>query len=445
MAVARTVVSDWHLNLGALEDAVVVAGDDVGAYLFETWRASGALDLSTVLGRIAPPFEHMWVEFRSPNRHGLYSWGVLLQSESSDVLEGRDAGRWTLRGSLVLEQRRGHPVGPVIDFVVPVEDDGSMRRRPDGSADWYGRPASAALGQIAGVDGEEIWDEQRTSDITMWLDELEYYIYSALLTVSFMHCKNVDLVPSDPSPALSRKHQRQTGRSLTRYYTLDITPMRKVLSGEGLAQENGLPLALHICRGHFKTFTDIAPLFGKLRGTYWWADHIRGDQQDGRIEKDYRVRIAVDGFGGPYREADELAPQASAVPGLSPDLTGRGWIAHAATQNALARAVISAGWSPLSPKPAEPQYDLAWVTPDAIWVCEVKSITQQSEMSQMHSAIGQVIDYAHRVEDSRPIQRMIALERPPFSEHWIDECTNSGIVLAWPEVFALAVSSRLAD
>ena len=34
--------------------------------------------------------------------------------------------------------------------------------------------------------------------------------------------------------------------------------------------------ALHICRGHFKTFTDIAPLFGKLRGTYWWADHIRG-------------------------------------------------------------------------------------------------------------------------------------------------------------------------
>ena len=72
MAVARTVVSDWHLNLGALEDAVVVAGDDVGAYLFETWRASGALDLSTVLGRIAPPFEQLWVEFRSPNRHGLY-------------------------------------------------------------------------------------------------------------------------------------------------------------------------------------------------------------------------------------------------------------------------------------------------------------------------------------------------------------------------------------
>jgi hypothetical protein len=64
---------------------------------------------------------------------------------------------------------------------------------------------------------------------------------------------------------------------------------------------------LHICRGHFKTFTEEARLFGKYTGTYWWPAHVRGSVDEGVVEKDYRVRLDGGGLGQPYVEADEEA------------------------------------------------------------------------------------------------------------------------------------------
>jgi hypothetical protein len=35
-----------------------------------------------------------------------------------------------------------------------------------------------------------------------------------------------------------------------------------------------------------------------------------------------------------------------------------------------------------APKPDEPQYDLAWETPHAVWVAEVKSLTTKNELRE---------------------------------------------------------------
>lgn len=48
-------------------------------------------------------------------------------------------------------------------------------------------------------------------------------------------------------------------------------------------------LGLHIVRGHEKTYTDEAPLFGKITGTFFWPPHARGDIRHGVIVKDYKV------------------------------------------------------------------------------------------------------------------------------------------------------------
>jgi len=37
------------------------------------------------------------------------------------------------------------------------------------------------------------------------------------------------------------------------------------------------------------------------------------------------------------------------------------------------------GWIPKSPKPSEPQYDLAWTAHEMLFVCEVKSLTPDNE------------------------------------------------------------------
>jgi hypothetical protein len=46
----------------------------------------------------------------------------------------------------------------------------------------------------------------------------------------------------------------------------------------------------HLARGHFKTFTEDAPLLGKHVGTYWWGWQVRGQESAGVIEKTYKLK-----------------------------------------------------------------------------------------------------------------------------------------------------------
>ncbi|MGX9900770.1 hypothetical protein ACW0JT_14530 [Arthrobacter sp. SA17] len=57
----------------------------------------------------------------------------------------------------------------------------------------------------------------------------------------------------------------------------------------------------HLARGHFKTFTEGAPLLGKHAGTYWWGWQVRGQEGSGVIEKTYTLRAPGDirGNGAP--------------------------------------------------------------------------------------------------------------------------------------------------
>jgi len=267
-----------------------------------------------------------------------------------------------------------------------------------------------------------------------WADYFVSTFAPALLAISFMHCKNVDVVQVDPPAKLSRKAARQRGNPLTSYYVLDIQPMRRVLDSEGEAQAKGLRHALHICRGHFKTFTEEAPLFGRHVGTYWWEAQARGTTESGVIDKDYRVRLDQ-GLGREYVEADEhpeIRPHAPEHAGRDPDLGGRGLRAHNVTQNLLASAVQQAGFSPRRPKPEEPQYDLAWEAGAVTWVAEVKSITPENEERQLRLAVGQVVRYRQLLGKAGPVRAMIVSECEPSDATWADLCTSEGIVLAWP-------------
>jgi hypothetical protein len=61
-----------------------------------------------------------------------------------------------------------------------------------------------------------------------------------------------------------------------------------------------------------------------------------------------------------------------------PDITGRGLAAHNKTKNKIAATVRDLSWFPMSPKSCEPEYDPAWKTNGAFFVCEVKSITAKN-------------------------------------------------------------------
>ena len=85
-------------------------------------------------------------------------------------------------------------------------------------------------------------------------------------------------------------------------------------------------------------------------------------------------------------DAEREAPRSK-----EPDSAGRGLTATIVPY--LANAIRSVGWLARSPAASEPQYDLAWLANDMLYVCEVKSLTKDNEERQLRMAIGQVIRY----------------------------------------------------
>lgn len=111
-----------------------------------------------------------------------------------------------------------------------------------------------------------------------------------LLSMTFAHCKNVSVQEHRTPPKVAKKRAKAGKPIGTTYKTLVIDPMREVLKTEGNIEKNGLKKALHICRGHFATYTEDKPLFGKVTGTFWKPMHTRGSAKQGRVIKDYEIR-----------------------------------------------------------------------------------------------------------------------------------------------------------
>jgi hypothetical protein len=98
-------------------------------------------------------------------------------------------------------------------------------------------------------------------------------------------------------------------------------------------------------------------------------------------------------LGKPYKNAEENPTESdiSKSKVKDPDISMRGLAAHNKTQNLIASAILDLGWQPRSPARDEPEYDLSWKVQDALFVCEVKSITDANEEKQLRMALGQVI------------------------------------------------------
>jgi hypothetical protein len=114
-------------------------------------------------------------------------------------------------------------------------------------------------------------------------------LYVSLLSVSFMHCKNVTQEEITPAAALAKKQLRKHGIPKVSYRVLKIEPMTRALHEQGASDTKGLGHALHICRGHFKTYTAERPLFGQRVGTWWWDTNLRGARSTGTVVKDYEI------------------------------------------------------------------------------------------------------------------------------------------------------------
>jgi hypothetical protein len=108
----------------------------------------------------------------------------------------------------------------------------------------------------------------------------------ALMAIGLMNCKNVALELVKAAPIRKGKKARNQIPTLS-FHTIKLPGGNT--SSQGGVGVDGKPVAFHKVRGHFKTFTEDAPLLGKVTGTYWWGWQSRGKKSNGIVLKDYEV------------------------------------------------------------------------------------------------------------------------------------------------------------
>ena len=120
-------------------------------------------------------------------------------------------------------------------------------------------------------------------------DQRDMYVLNSALVL--LNCKNVETEDILPPDKVNKKRRKNGKQELFTYKILQLKLPAVRNSNPGV--ENSTPeetKRIHLCRGHFKIFTDENPLFGKHTGVYWWQPHLRGDMKVGLVEKDYHLK-----------------------------------------------------------------------------------------------------------------------------------------------------------
>lgn len=144
----------------------------------------------------------------------------------------------------------------------------------------------------------------------------------------------------------------------------------------------------------------------------------------------------------PPARADGKTEDESMIYLRNPDLVDRGTTAHKDTQDTLARCITEHGMVPISPGVDDQQFDVAWTTGEVLYLCEVKSLTDDNEESQLRLGLGQLLSYIHRTHLEHwsgitNIRGVLAVERQPVRTDWVGICAANSVTLTWPDRYSV--------
>jgi len=238
---------------------------------------------------LAPPFHQCWMEHRMPTQiiskecgtsdlRGMMCdgrAGVLVTGIERHELtaEGIHADtKWVLWFELFLDYgkliRRGEIDGPNGSMFMQIDANGALLETP------FMQP-------LCGPEYNEIMRQ-----MIGWLNPF-------LLTITFLHCKNVTMAENHVDKPLAKKYHAKTGVWPTKYRTLVIEPLKNILRTQGRSGEHGLPKAMHICRGHFRDYREGPGLFGKYKALVWTPMTLRGSRKpkEGVPPREIEVKV----------------------------------------------------------------------------------------------------------------------------------------------------------
>lgn len=121
------------------------------------------------------------------------------------------------------------------------------------------------------------------------IDDFSMMLPMAFTTLSLLHSKQIETVDNIPRQAENKKWAKKTGTPMTIYKTLKVKQTRKEYAENGDVSIGDF-LRRHHVRGHWRTYTDEAPLFGKVTGRIYVPAFKRGRETKGEVIKRYHVQ-----------------------------------------------------------------------------------------------------------------------------------------------------------
>ncbi len=252
---------------------------------FECWPAEA-------YGNIAPPYPMFFVE--SCTKAGdlipdlgdiTVERGVLFRDATSDplvvadkhLIPGRqrpEGTRWVLACyGFVRFNDAGNPL------LFP--GYGHIHIAADGR--WLDDPA-------AGITMVEHPDKARIPGAEyLPLPYLSTFLPFALFAVGALHDR-CEVEHVKPNRQQKRHALRKEGITLQEHYILKVhTPAQQRRYPPKPRQDAKGAARLHSVRGHFRFYTEAAPLFGRIIGAVWVPSHQRGVVGSGAIDKEYQI------------------------------------------------------------------------------------------------------------------------------------------------------------
>lgn len=287
----RQAWTEYAAHVAALlgdPEMPVVLMDNVAKYFYSEIDQE-YFDVTVDFPNIAPPFPRFWME-----------WKMVTHIHSRDG--DSDLSGWLPQGARVGQLFSAVDPKDVVGEGIPENtrwiywcDMFTDYRRPDGTVDGpYGATwlCVDAEGRAIGNPWIQSFGANGDMEVENMLKSVMSWYNPALFAISFLHCKNVQLIDHAVDAKLAKRYrERHNGARLTPYKTLVIEPLKQILRSEGRSDKVGLAKAMHICRGHFRDYRQGPGLFGKYHKLVWTPSVVRGTKGKGAPPREIEVKL----------------------------------------------------------------------------------------------------------------------------------------------------------
>jgi len=235
--------------------------------------------------KLVPPFQLTWFEhFGQGENHWAIMAMRMTMARGYHMLRTHNQRNWNTQFSENIERWvAARPTTCNKDYLVQL-----FLVKTEEDAAYFMDPRRMLLSAFLPLDPDgHLLDEINLNFNDLFATVDLQRLRVVMTALGICNAQNADMIEkTNPS---ANQHRTEKPFKIT-WRQLVIRQKERVtyIGSQSHGETQGLT-ALHICRGHFKTYTAERPLLGHAIGTFYWPEHVRGNPEHGIVTGSYEV------------------------------------------------------------------------------------------------------------------------------------------------------------